>query len=1199
MTRIVIFLLLVTSLFCSAFSYAIELKPEAKAYLKKKEAIVVAMPSTGLRAHWNTHSPGALGIYTDYIRTLVQELGIAVQFKGYECLDELQQAVASGEADLSLGFMPTTEREKSLLFSVPVFENYQLNWLRNSSYRNTPASDMNWVCVEGSFSCEATAQNGFRTLTKVKTLDSLIHYLSTGKADGAIIHFGTVHHYYQTVAVGDWLGDIVFNENSQPMLSSFITAKNNPILMDILNQYQQEMHNNKVIKPFKFKNLSMLHNEQAIESIYQQYNRQTIRYSIENDLYPLSYISKSNGEISGYIHDIIKILARKSGLNFEYVAPMGQSIDDMLNQGVIDLIPGGLMSVNETSTKFLTTHPFYTINWSFIRTTKTYQQQKIAVLDRSGNLPEQGIFKFIDKPIIYTDFALLKKDIESGVVTHAYIPKSIAEDYLYYGSETKFELVNSPKKQLISLMGIKLNLSSETLRDMLDAAIAVTTAKEISLAVKSHQVIHTKYGYDKKQTKNTVVFLLVLLILAGAASILWSKKLKGYLREARASGKKSHDQMQWLTSVLNSFPGMVLISDDKGSPLLSNKAYSECFKTCINGQCKESQDTCAFLNVINTVATDINNDAVYVANDKCTIAGKYYRVSRDVVNHDDGNQYHITVFTDFTELKQRKEELILSKQQAVDALKTRESFLAVISHELRTPLAAMIGLMELLNPELKSAKNKELVSNALASADRLKGLVNDILDFSKMEADQLQLDLHQSNLFIELGSTLRLLEASLDKKEVNFIINWQPTKLCNAELDWSRLSQIVNNLVNNSIKFTQKGTITVSVSNTQETLTLTVEDTGCGMTDEQQQKLFQPFVQADASINRKYGGSGLGMSIVQHLVELMGGALKVSSKLNQGTKVRLSLPANFTTIKQNLVTSCYTQKATTQDWLVEWGIIPAKVKNDAVVSLCTLDTDGNTYPDLLLRQVAIMPVKSNTSPLLKHAKYSGTVLVADDDPINCFLFQKQLKKLGLEVITVHDGMEALLYLAANKNDISLLITDFHMPNLNGYELVTQLRAKAEFASFPIIGCTAEDSRLVVEKAAKVGMTEVMYKPYSFQLLGEVISRYCPEQSPDSTLDRLDWLIEYTDEEQLELSAIVRDSLLVDKAQLVDKTLPITALAHRIKGAATAIGLTQLATIASDCEAAAEHELPEATARLSAEIDIIVSTINNWLAKQYQ
>ncbi|MDR8524643.1 ATP-binding protein [Shewanella fidelis] len=1198
MTKLVVFLLFINLLFSFPLAHSFELTPEDKAFLQNKKTLVVAVPSTGLRTHWNNSSSGESGVYTHYLKELAQALNVAMEFKNYSSLDKLLNAVASGEADLSLGFIATAEREKRLLFSVPVFANYQLNWLRNSSYRNTPANHMNWVCVKGSFSCEATANNGYRTLTKVKTLKSLIHHLSTGKADGAVMHFGSVHHYYQTAAAGDWLGDIVFNESSQPMLSSFITAKNNSRLMDILNQYQKQTQNNHVIKPFSFDNLSMLQNELAIEAIYQQYNRETIRYTIEDDLYPVSYIAEATGQISGYIHDIIKIFALKTGLNFEYVYPNGQSIETMLADKKVDFIPAPYQITKGELSNTLRTKPFYTINWSYIRTTKNYQHEKIAILDRSKKLSKQEVFGFLNKPIIYSDFSLLKNDIEQGVITHAYIPKSIADYYLYYGDSTSFELVDSQKKQLQTLMAIRLNQDSIALRDMFNVAIAITTPNEIQLAVQGHKRVHTEYVDGRKQAKSTIIILLLFFVVVVIAAVLWNTKLKGYLQEARAKSQKSDEKTQWLISVLNSFPGMVLISDAQGKPLLSNKAYNDCFKSCLDNNCIEKQTACSFLDVINSINQEVANNVVHVAINECIIGGKYFRVSRDVVNHNDGNQYHITVFADFTELKLRKNELKQSQQQAVEALKARESFLAIISHELRTPLAAMMGLMELLNPEIKTSKNKELMQNALASAERLKGLVNNILDFSKMEADQLQLDSYSSNLFEELGTSFRLHEASAKLKKIDFIIDWQPTQYCHAELDWLRLSQIINNLLGNSVKFTQSGTIKIRVSHNDNMLQIAIEDSGCGMTDEQLNTLFQPFTQADASINRKYGGTGLGMSIVQHLVQLMNGEISVLSEQYIGTQVFVNIPVTLTTIREPLVSEAYCKDETARQWLTAWGV--NEQASQQITEITEVNVEGgNLYPDLLLKQVIKPEHQLDGQVLDPSQQYQGTILVADDDPINRFLFQKQLRKIGVKVITVNDGLEALLYLSSHRNEIDLLITDCHMPNLNGYELVRQLRAKPEFKSLTIVGCTAEDSRLVAEKAANVGMSEVIYKPYTFNALSELISRYCSKQEQDDNQERLNWLNDYSDEERLELSAIVRDSLLEDKALIANKAVPLPALGHRIKGAANALGLTQLAQAAAECENVDPHNIAAAIDKLNIEIDIVVNTINQWLSKQNQ
>ncbi|WP_299807880.1 ATP-binding protein [uncultured Shewanella sp.] len=730
----------------------------------------------------------------------------------------------------------------------------------------------------------------------------------------------------------------------------------------------------------------------------------------------------------------------------------------------------------------------------------------------------------------------------------------------------------------LSAQPFELKLQQQPLLQLQPKTLAIAS----TVAADKESIWFTsQYEYPKNATRITQLLLLTLIALVLALSWFRNKKRKAVLLQALASGQASHDRMQWLMAVLDNFPGMVLISDANGKPMLANKAYNNCVQS---DAAKADSHPDSIISIVNSQS------------DEYAIADKYYRLCREVIRHNDGHEYHITVFADFTELKQRKQELKFSQQQAIDALKARESFLGIISHELRTPLAAMIGLMELLRPELKSTENQELMKNAQASAERLKALVNDILDFSKMEADQLQLDVSQGNIFAELGSMLRTLEAGARVKGLKFIVDWQPTNLCHAELDWLRLSQLVNNLVSNAIKFTQKGLVKVSVSNTEHKLYLSVEDTGCGMTPAQLLTLFQPFVQGDPSINRNYGGSGLGMSIVEHLVQLMGGDIKVESQLGQGTQVCVSLPAVFHPLALDMVPDVQTQNDKLTGWLMQWG-----------VNIHQLGTYGLTveefnlasyiYPDLLLNALCVSNNnEQHNTPI--NLKYVGKVLVADDDPINRFLFQKQLKKLGLDVVTVNDGREALDYLTHHLEEIDLLITDCHMPNLNGYDLVRQLRAKSKFTALPIIGCTAEDSRLVVEKAQSVGMDELVYKPYSFYTLSTMLGRYCRLQATDVGQDKLDWLNEYEIEEQLELSAVVRDSLIADKTQLLEQSIPLAAIGHRIKGAANALNLHELASLACACETVTAANASLATKRLADEIDSVITAINTWLSEQY-
>lgn len=267
-------------------------------------------------------------------------------------------------------------------------------------------------------------------------------------------------------------------------------------------------------------------------------------------------------------------------------------------------------------------------------------------------------------------------------------------------------------------------------------------------------------------------------------------------------------------------------------------------------------------------------------------------ISKGAIVEQDDNGHPLRMVgtvMDITEQKCLTEEIVHARELAEDANRMKGDFLANMSHEIRTPMNAIIGLSHLaLNTQL-SPKQQDYINKIHMSGETLLGIINDILDFSKIEAGKLEIESIEFNLFNVLDHLSSMIGLKAGEKDVEFLIDLAPDVPLGLIGDPLRLGQVLINLANNAVKFTEQGDISVEVKLKQQTeeeivLAFAVRDSGIGMSEEQQAKLFQAFTQADSSTTRQYGGTGLGLAISKQLVEMMGGSeIGVESIPGQGS----------------------------------------------------------------------------------------------------------------------------------------------------------------------------------------------------------------------------------------------------------------------------------------------------------------------------
>lgn len=396
------------------------------------------------------------------------------------------------------------------------------------------------------------------------------------------------------------------------------------------------------------------------------------------------------------------------------------------------------------------------------------------------------------------------------------------------------------------------------------------------------------------------------------------------------------------------------------------------------------------------------------------------------------------------------EELRLAKTAAESANLAKSRFLATMSHEIRTPMNGILGMAQmLLTPNLQPKVRDNYVRTILSSGQTLLTLLNDILDISKIEADKIALEAVLTNPAQVLADIQALFANSAKAKGLSLEQHWQGPVGQHYLLDTHRLRQMLSNLTGNGIKFTTHGSVRIegrelSREGDWAELEFSVTDTGLGIAPEQQTLLFQPFSQADSSTTRRFGGSGLGLSIVRSLAQLMQGDVGVSSTQGEGSRF--------------------------------WFRIRVTVTDEQLASPSS----------------GLMPLPDTDTPAEPEQRaVGGRVLVAEDNPVNSMVIEALLTQLGLDIRLVSDGQQALDVVTAGENP-DLILMDIQMPVMDGYSATEQIRqweALHNKPRVPIIALTADAFEEDRQRCFAVGMDDFLTKPVAMDALRTAISQW--------------------------------------------------------------------------------------------------------------
>lgn len=525
---------------------------------------------------------------------------------------------------------------------------------------------------------------------------------------------------------------------------------------------------------------------------------------------------------------------------------------------------------------------------------------------------------------------------------------------------------------------------------------------------------------------------------------LWTANAQ--LKESEERLRTILDSVQAGIMLIDAHTHVILDANEIALQLIGNRKENTVGAVCHNFICPAERGSCPVTDLHQRVDT---SEHLMVTRD-----GERRPILKTVTAIElSGRKILLESFVDITNLKRMEEELRVARDAAEAASRAKSQFLANMSHEIRTPMNGVIGLLELLKADTLNAKQHGYVRMALSSGETLLGVINDILDFSKIEAGKLELAFTDLSFRDLAEEVLAFFTRQAQNKGIELFCHVAPDVPPLSKGDPVRLRQVLVNLVGNAVKFTHAGRVAVKVDRVEEgensvLLRCSVSDTGIGIAPKALPAIFNAFSQEDGSSTRKYGGTGLGLTIARQLVELMGGTITVESRQGEGS--------TFT--------------------------FTAKLEKVPV------------YESVKPETVSRPPASPFVSP-------GSLVLLVEDNRVNQEVGKAMLETLGCTVAVAGNGREALTFLARRSCD--LILMDCQMPEMDGYEATRAIREGEGSASLrgcrsytPIVALTAHAMEGDRKRCLEAGMDDYISKPFSIKDLGEVLERWLTIKKDD-------------------------------------------------------------------------------------------------------
>ncbi|SDJ30633.1 multi-sensor hybrid histidine kinase [Pseudomonas delhiensis] len=1051
----------------------LDLGSEQWKWLRKKGRLVVGVSEPDYRPFDITINDDRYeGITADVLGLISRYLGVNVVIRSFPDRNKAIEALKSGETDLLASANGYDATDVSILLTTPYAPDQPALFSRlNDSRIFNGQLDGVRVAVPYDYITRDVVLNNFQ--------GSLVEFYKSRQEALAALAFGRADLY-----LGDILSsNLLINENYFNFVkiermvdintrgTSFAIRRNDELLLGIVNSAIKAIDRkdyDEILRRWAGGTQAITAKKIELTDGEREWisKHPIVRIAVSLDQAPIAFMD-SDGNFSGIASDILKIASFNTGIKFE---PVYLDRVSDLQSAVLD---------GKAELACLTKIPS---REEFLRFTENFAYSPFVVMTNNKNTNIISLEQLRGKRVaipkghvvieklrrFYPDIDIVETSnlfesmdaVSSGEVLATIAPMGIARFY-----SDRVEGLNISINNVIDVDGARfpfvMKRSDVELQSILDKVLADIPPDElnvISSRWRGNPAVRIKSWKDYRPLIIQIVSVAILLL---AVSFVWNAYLRRQIAQKNQAKQALDEQLLFMQALINGTPHPIYVRDKEGRLLSCNKYYLQAIgreledvvgKYSFEGVKANHKEASAlhsdYLRVMRTDTPFEMDRTLHLRGGATTV---YHWIYPYKASNGD-TQGVICGWIDISERRRLIEELKTAKDLADAASRAKTTFLATMSHEIRTPMNAIIGLLE-LSIRGSETIDRTLIEVAHDSAISLLELIGDILDVVRIESGSLAILPRRASIIELSESVLRVFNGLARQKNLSLSLHCNEAVAGEFMVDPVRYKQILSNLVGNSIKFTDVGGVVVNLSgvskgNSMVEVEVTVEDTGIGITEVDQSKLFEPFEQVEAQEHAARGGTGLGLAICRSLAELMGGSLSLSSKLGVGTCVSLKL------------------------------------------CLSALESQE------ISEQV-------DESPLFQGDLKSLNILVVDDNSANRLVLSQQLSYLQHDVISAADGAEA--FRIWRSGDFDIVITDCNMPVMNGYEFTRNIR-DAEFkrGAKPVVvfGFTANAQPEEVQRCVAAGMNDCLFKPVTIDDLDKVIRKWMASISDSAQVSRV-------------------------------------------------------------------------------------------------